>query len=86
MRRLFPTPGAARATAVGAALIMAGAALAAAVPAEADTVADGRHRMDYVALGDSYASAPLVPDQVDPACLRSTTTTRPWWPGRRPRH
>ncbi|MEU6069820.1 SGNH/GDSL hydrolase family protein [Streptomyces sp. NPDC047082] len=26
---------------------------------------------DYVALGDSYASAPGVPDQTDPACGRS---------------
>ncbi|MFD7408719.1 hypothetical protein ACFV7R_40130 [Streptomyces sp. NPDC059866] len=27
--------------------------------------------MDYVALGDSYASAPLVPTQADATCLRS---------------
>ncbi|NEA41427.1 SGNH/GDSL hydrolase family protein [Streptomyces sp. SID11385] len=30
------------------------------------------HRVDYVALGDSYASAPGVPDQVDATCLRSS--------------
>ncbi|MGV9708996.1 SGNH/GDSL hydrolase family protein [Streptomyces sp. NPDC003483] len=72
MRRLFPAPGATRVVAVAAALITAGAASAAAVPAEASTATGGRHRVDYVALGDSYASAPLVPDQVDPTCLRSS--------------
>ncbi|MER6436062.1 SGNH/GDSL hydrolase family protein [Streptomyces sp. NPDC001185] len=71
MRRLFPAPGATRVVAVAAALITAGA-VAAAAPAEATTATDGRHRVDYVALGDSYASAPLVPDQVDPTCLRSS--------------
>ncbi|WSM36941.1 SGNH/GDSL hydrolase family protein [Streptomyces sp. NBC_01715] len=71
MRRLFPAPGATRVVAVAAALITAGA-VAVAAPAEATTATDGRHRVDYVALGDSYASAPLVPDQVDPTCLRSS--------------
>ncbi|MFF4974745.1 SGNH/GDSL hydrolase family protein [Streptomyces sp. NPDC001083] len=56
---------------MAAALITVGA-VAAAAPAEATTATDGRHRVDYVALGDSYASAPLVPDQVDPTCLRSS--------------
>ncbi|MGW0796448.1 SGNH/GDSL hydrolase family protein [Streptomyces sp. NPDC002692] len=56
---------------MAAALITAGA-VAAVAPAEATTATDGRHRVDYVALGDSYASAPLVPDQVDPTCLRSS--------------
>ncbi|MFJ7902155.1 SGNH/GDSL hydrolase family protein [Streptomyces sp. NPDC096198] len=31
----------------------------------------GRHHRDYVALGDSYASAPVVPGQVDANCKRS---------------
>src|SRR5688572_15016522 len=29
------------------------------------------HRDAYVALGDSYTSGPLIPDQVDAACGRS---------------
>ena len=43
-----------------------GVLLTAAVPAVAAAPA-GR----YVALGDSYTSAPLVPTQVDLNCLRS---------------
>ncbi|MGW1623832.1 SGNH/GDSL hydrolase family protein [Streptomyces sp. NPDC002172] len=70
MRKLFPTSRAERALTVGAALLSAGAALAAAGPAAASTTAESR--VDYVALGDSYASAPLVPTQVDAICLRSS--------------
>ncbi|MEU4091841.1 SGNH/GDSL hydrolase family protein [Streptomyces sp. NPDC026673] len=32
----------------------------------------GHAERDYVALGDSYASGPLIPDQVDAHCLRSS--------------
>ncbi|MFJ9558876.1 SGNH/GDSL hydrolase family protein [Streptomyces fuscichromogenes] len=56
---------------VGAALLSAGATLATAGTTTAGAATEGRHRVDYVALGDSYASAPLVPDQVDATCLRS---------------
>lgn len=72
MRRLFPTSRAGRALTVGAALLSAGAALAPAGTAAASTVTEDRHKVDYVALGDSYASAPLVPTQVDATCLRSS--------------
>lgn len=57
---------------MSAALISGIAALATAHPAMASTTAHHPRRMDYVALGDSYASAPLVPDQVDTYCLRSS--------------
>jgi lysophospholipase L1-like esterase len=56
---------------VGAALLSAGAALAPAGTAAASTATESLHKVDYVALGDSYASAPLVPTQVDATCLRS---------------
>lgn len=71
MRKLFPTSRAGRALTVGAALLSAGAALAPAGTAAASTTTTGG-RVDYVALGDSYASAPLVPTQVDATCLRSS--------------
>ncbi|SNX88303.1 GDSL-like lipase/acylhydrolase family protein [Streptomyces sp. TLI_55] len=71
MRRLFPASRAGRALTVGAALLSAGAALAPAGTAAASTGTESRHRVDYVALGDSYASAPLVPTQVDATCQRS---------------
>ncbi|MEU6368659.1 SGNH/GDSL hydrolase family protein [Streptomyces sp. NPDC046931] len=38
-------------------------------PASASS--SGTHHPGYVALGDSYASAPAVPDQVDANCKRS---------------
>ncbi|GGJ58690.1 lipase [Streptomyces brasiliensis] len=57
---------------MGAALLSAGAALAPAGTAAASTATQSRHKVDYVALGDSYASAPLVPTQVDATCLRSS--------------
>ncbi|MFB7493425.1 SGNH/GDSL hydrolase family protein [Streptomyces sp. NPDC056161] len=72
MTRRLPTSGATRALAVGAALISGVATLATAHPALASTTAHHSHHADYVALGDSYASAPLVPDQVDANCLRSS--------------
>ncbi|MFF5499835.1 SGNH/GDSL hydrolase family protein [Streptomyces aquilus] len=71
MRRLLPASRAGRALTVGAALLSAGAALAPAGTAAASTGTESRHRVDYVALGDSYASAPLVPTQVDATCQRS---------------
>ncbi|MFE7243546.1 SGNH/GDSL hydrolase family protein [Streptomyces sp. NPDC057580] len=71
MRRFLPTSRAGRALTVGAALLSAGAALAPAGTAAASTATESRHTVDYVALGDSYASAPLVPTQVDTTCLRS---------------
>ncbi|MGW0297142.1 SGNH/GDSL hydrolase family protein [Streptomyces anthocyanicus] len=71
MRRLLPTSPAGRALSAGAALLCAGTALATAGTATASTITDTRHRMDYVALGDSYASAPFVPTQVDATCRRS---------------
>ncbi|MFF4761293.1 SGNH/GDSL hydrolase family protein [Streptomyces sp. NPDC001276] len=57
---------------MGVALLSAGAALAPAGTAAARTVAENPRTVDYVALGDSYASAPLVPTQVDATCLRSS--------------
>ncbi|MFJ7495191.1 SGNH/GDSL hydrolase family protein [Streptomyces sp. NPDC097727] len=71
MRRLFPTSHAGRVLTVGAALFSSVAALAAAGTAAASTATESRHKVNHVALGDSYASAPLVPTQVDPTCLRS---------------
>lgn len=71
MRKLLPLSRAGRGLTVGAALLCAGAALAPGAAA-ASTTAGSRHAVDYVALGDSYASAPVVPTQVDPTCLRSS--------------
>ncbi|MBE8478021.1 SGNH/GDSL hydrolase family protein [Streptomyces justiciae] len=70
LRKLLPTSRTGRALTAGAALLSA-AALAPAGTAAASTAAESRHRVDYVALGDSYASAPLVPTQVDATCQRS---------------
>ncbi|MFF3606755.1 hypothetical protein [Streptomyces sp. NPDC002463] len=72
MTTRLPTSGAKRALAVGAALISGATALVTAHPAMASATAHHPHRTDYVALGDSYASAPLVPDQVDASCGRSS--------------
>lgn len=52
-----------RLTVLGAVLLTLGA-VAPAAAAEADTV-------EYVALGDSSAAGPLIPHQIDLACLRS---------------
>ncbi|MEV7236787.1 SGNH/GDSL hydrolase family protein [Streptomyces sp. NPDC051020] len=71
MRRLFPTSRAGRVLTVGAALLSSAAALAPAGTAAASTATESRHKVDYVALDDSYASAPFVPTQVDATCLRS---------------
>jgi hypothetical protein len=69
LRKFLPTPRTGRALTVGATLLSAAAALVPAGTAVAST--ESRHRVDYVALGDSYASVPLVPTQVDPTCQRS---------------
>ncbi|MFF1637641.1 SGNH/GDSL hydrolase family protein [Streptomyces sp. NPDC058246] len=61
-----------RAVALGAALsscaLVAGFAPAASATAERG---HAHHRKDYVALGDSYTSGPLIPRQVDANCARS---------------
>ncbi|MGW5636031.1 SGNH/GDSL hydrolase family protein [Streptomyces sp. NPDC003832] len=46
------------------------AGVAAAAPAQAGERHTG-HGVDYVALGDSYTSGPLIPQQVDANCARS---------------
>jgi lysophospholipase L1-like esterase len=71
LNKLLTSPGARRTMAASAAALTAGVALATLGTTGAHAAADGRHRADYVALGDSYASAPLVPTQVDTTCLRS---------------
>ncbi|MDH3039159.1 GDSL-type esterase/lipase family protein [Streptomyces sp. TRM75561] len=60
-----------RALALGAAaaVTLAGA-LAAAAPATA--APRPATPLNYVALGDSYVSAPGVPDEIDAACARSS--------------
>ncbi|MEU9187334.1 SGNH/GDSL hydrolase family protein [Streptomyces sp. NPDC048484] len=59
-----------RATAVAAAVSGCALVVASAAPVEAH--GDGRHKgTDYVALGDSYTSGPLIPKQVDANCARS---------------
>ncbi|MEU4092385.1 SGNH/GDSL hydrolase family protein [Streptomyces sp. NPDC026673] len=71
--------GVGRASILGTAAASAALVLAAvsAVPAAAHT-RDGHspghgqgHRDAYVALGDSYTSGPLIPEQVDANCARS---------------
>ncbi|WP_399946369.1 SGNH/GDSL hydrolase family protein [Streptomyces sp. BBFR25] len=71
MDKLLVNPGTRRAMAVSATLLTAGFALAAAGTTGADAAADSTHQRSYVALGDSYASAPLIPTQIDARCLRS---------------
>jgi hypothetical protein len=70
LRKLVPVSRAGRALTVGAALLSVGAALSPAGTAVANTGTEGRHRVDKVTLGDSYASAPPLPTQVDATCLR----------------
>ncbi|MFG2115968.1 SGNH/GDSL hydrolase family protein [Streptomyces sp. NPDC048718] len=79
--RRLPLTSLKRALTAGAALICGAGALAAAQPAMASPTAHHAHPAHpahplrgaaYVALGDSYAAAPLVPDQVDAHCLRSS--------------
>ncbi|MFJ3336075.1 SGNH/GDSL hydrolase family protein [Streptomyces sp. NPDC086766] len=56
--------------AVGAALGGCVLVAASTVPAAAHGTGSG-HVTDYVALGDSYTSGPLIPRQVDANCARS---------------
>lgn len=60
-----------RTAALGA--IAAAGALAFAMTSSVPASAAPRHTgsLDYVALGDSYAAAPGVPEQIDTACARS---------------
>ncbi|WP_329362588.1 SGNH/GDSL hydrolase family protein [Streptomyces sp. NBC_01483] len=62
-----------RTVALGA--VVASGALAFAVASSVPASAAPRHvgSLDYVALGDSYAAAPGVPEQIDPACARSNS-------------
>jgi lysophospholipase L1-like esterase len=71
LRKLIATSRPPHALTLGAALLSAGTVLATTGTPAASAATDGRHHVEYVALGDSYASAPLVPNQVDPTCLRS---------------
>ncbi|MEU9283374.1 SGNH/GDSL hydrolase family protein [Streptomyces sp. NPDC048275] len=61
-----------RTAALGA--LAASGALALAMTSVAPATAAPRQTgsFDYVALGDSYAAAPGVPDQIDAACARSS--------------
>ncbi|MFE2302579.1 SGNH/GDSL hydrolase family protein [Streptomyces sp. NPDC059445] len=65
-------PGRRGALALGAALSSCAlvAGVAAAAPAQAGEGHKG-HGVNYVALGDSYTSGPLIPQQVDANCARS---------------
>ena len=65
--------GGSRARRRAAAAMAGGCALVAALatPAAAHPAAPHGHRLDYVALGDSYTSGPAIPGQVDANCARS---------------
>ncbi|MFJ5531828.1 SGNH/GDSL hydrolase family protein [Streptomyces sp. NPDC093261] len=63
--------GARRALAFSAAVISGAATLAGTGTGPASASPAGTRGGDYVALGDSYASAPAVPGQVDANCKRS---------------
>ncbi|AWI30582.1 SGNH/GDSL hydrolase family protein [Streptomyces sp. ICN441] len=43
------------------------------LPSAAHATPHHARSLDYVALGDSYAAAPGVPEQIDPACARSSS-------------
>ncbi|WFB88451.1 MULTISPECIES: SGNH/GDSL hydrolase family protein [Streptomyces] len=57
----------------GTALTAGAVALTAMSASPAGAAASSARTLDYVALGDSYASAPGVPTQVDAACGRSSS-------------
>ncbi|MFE7858829.1 SGNH/GDSL hydrolase family protein, partial [Streptomyces sp. NPDC057403] len=59
-----------RAWAAAAAVSGCALVLAAGAPAVAHG-SHGGHERQYVALGDSYTSGPLIPTQVDANCARS---------------
>ncbi|WP_413760413.1 SGNH/GDSL hydrolase family protein [Streptomyces sp. MMBL 11-3] len=62
-----------RATALAAAVSGCALVMASGAPVEAHGTGGNGHgtRTDYVALGDSYTSGPLIPNQVDANCARS---------------
>ncbi|MBO4253974.1 SGNH/GDSL hydrolase family protein [Streptomyces griseorubiginosus] len=60
-----------RATAVAAAVGSCALVLAAGTPATAHGSPGGHKKTEYVALGDSYTSGPVIPTQVDANCARS---------------
>ncbi|MGV9357588.1 SGNH/GDSL hydrolase family protein [Streptomyces misionensis] len=60
-----------RAATVAAAVGGCALVAASAVPAAAHPARHHGHRLDYVALGDSYTSGPGIPTQVDADCARS---------------
>ena len=54
-------------------------ALAIATLALCAVAAAGARAANYVALGDSYAAGPLIPNPLLPlGCLKSSTTTHTW--------
>ncbi|MFF9177297.1 SGNH/GDSL hydrolase family protein [Streptomyces sp. NPDC014793] len=59
-----------RTTVLGTALGGCALVAAATVPAAARPAGPG-HELDYVSLGDSYTSGPLIPQQVNAECGRS---------------
>ncbi|MFJ9038532.1 SGNH/GDSL hydrolase family protein [Streptomyces sp. NPDC102406] len=73
MRQTRPGKATRRRTAVALAAV-GGCVLTVAVAGTATATTGERHgkpRPDYVALGDSYTSGPLIPVQVDANCARS---------------
>ena len=73
IHRTRPGTTARRRTAAALA-VLSSCALTVGATSTASAAAGERHggpRTDYVALGDSYTSGPLIPDQVDANCARS---------------
>ncbi|MDX3072777.1 SGNH/GDSL hydrolase family protein [Streptomyces sp. MI02-7b] len=61
-----------RGAALSTAALTGAVALVGFAAGQAGASPAGHSGRDHVALGDSYASAPLVPDQVDTTCFRSS--------------
>ncbi|MFG3197725.1 SGNH/GDSL hydrolase family protein [Streptomyces sp. NPDC048208] len=55
----------------GLGAVLGGCALVAGSVVPAAAQPGGHHGTEYAALGDSYTSGPLIPDQVDAGCARS---------------
>lgn len=72
MKRTQVRPRARRGAALGAAALTGMVALMGLGAGQAGASPAGHAGRDYVALGDSYASGPLIPDQLDAHCLRSS--------------
>lgn len=62
-----------RAAALSAAVTSSALAFAMMPSASANAAPQNTSSLDYVALGDSYAAAPGVPEQIDPVCARSSS-------------